>query len=127
VYSGTYHQRLDAKGRVALPARLREELVDGDPRPLVVTAWQRAVWLYGPEEWRRVVEQASEMPSQNRAVSRFIRTFFGYAAEVEPDAQGRILLPATLRSLGGLVIKPPMQNRHPRPQPRDTSRRKDRP
>jgi len=97
-YSGTYYQRLDAKGRVALPARLREQLVGDARRPLVVTGWEGAVWLYGPEEWRRLLEKASLMPAQNPSVARFIRYFFGYSAEVEPDGQGRTLIPPALRS-----------------------------
>ncbi len=97
MYSGTYQKRLDAKGRVALPARMREELAKGDPRPLVVTFWEFALYLYNADEWSRVVENASRMPSHNRAVSRFNRTFFGHASEVEPDGQGRILIPPTLR------------------------------
>jgi len=102
VYSGTYHQRLDAKGRLALPARLREELASAGQGPLVVTGWARPIWLYGPEDWRRVVDQASRMPSQNRSVARFNRYFFGYATEIELDGQGRFLIPPSLRDLAGL-------------------------
>ncbi len=102
MYSGTYHKRLDAKGRLALPARLREELAKGEPGPLVVTFWEFALYLYNADEWQKVVEEASQMPSHNRAVTRFHRTFFGYASEVEPDGQGRILVPPALRELAGL-------------------------
>jgi len=102
VYSGTYHQRLDAKGRVALPARLREALAGDGQHPLVVTAWQQAVWLYDAVEWRHVVEQGSLLPTQNRDAATFIRYFFGHATEVEPDGQGRILIPPVLRDLAGL-------------------------
>ncbi|RMF82103.1 MAG: division/cell wall cluster transcriptional repressor MraZ [Nitrospirae bacterium] len=102
-YYGTFHQRLDAKGRVALPARLREQLAERDQRRLVVTGWEYAVWLYGLDEWRQLLEAAARMPAQDRAVATFNRYFFAHAAEVEPDGQGRILVPGTLREYAGLT------------------------
>lgn len=101
-YTGTFHQRLDAKGRVALPARLREQLAANDQRRLVVTGWELSVWIYGVDAWRRILEQTSRMPAQNRSVASFNRYFFAHATEVEPDGQGRILIPGLLRDYAGL-------------------------
>jgi len=99
---GIHNQKLDAKGRLALPVRFRESLGAHEQTKLVVTGWTDCLWVYSPEEWRRVKEQIDDLPSQEEDVLRFTRLFVGKATDVELDAQGRFLISQPLREYAGL-------------------------
>ncbi|MGD2063243.1 MAG: division/cell wall cluster transcriptional repressor MraZ [Nitrospirota bacterium] len=102
VSRGIHNQKLDAKGRLALPARFREALAARDQNKLVVTGWTECLWVYSLEEWLRVEEQIDLLPSQEPEVMLFVRLFVGTATEVELDAQGRFLISQPLREYAGL-------------------------
>jgi MraZ protein len=102
VFRGIHSQKLDAKGRLALPARFREVLAARDQIKLVVTGWTDCLWVYSLEEWLRVEEQIGRLPSQEPDVLAFVRSFVGKATEVELDAQGRFLIGQPLREYAGL-------------------------
>jgi len=102
VFRGIHNQKLDAKGRLALPARFRESLAGRDQTRLVVTGWTDCLWVYSLEEWLRVEEQIAHLPSQEPEVMLFVRLFVGKATEVELDAQGRFLIGQPLREYAGL-------------------------
>ena len=95
--TGQYAHNLDAKGRVNFPARLREELGD---RCVVTRGLDNCLFVYSMEEWERLAAKLRELPiSKSAPLNRF---FFAGAAEVEPDRQGRVVLPAHLREYAGL-------------------------
>jgi MraZ protein len=102
VFRGIHNQKLDAKGRLALPARFRESLAGRDQTRLVVTGWTDCLWAYSLEEWLRVEEQIARLPSQEPEVMLFVRLFVGKATEVELDGQGRFLIGQPLREYAGL-------------------------
>ena len=91
---GEFSHAIDSKGRLFMPAKLRENL----GTPFVVTKGvDGCVDVYPMEAWEKLKDSFSQktMPKHiERDVSRFI---FGGAAAVEPDKQGRILLPTNLR------------------------------
>ena len=91
---GEFSHSIDNKGRLFMPAKLRENL----GTPFVVTKGvDGCVDVYPMEAWEKLKDSFAQkmMPKhRERDVSRFI---FGGAAEVEPDKQGRILLPPNLR------------------------------
>ena len=94
---GQYEHNLDAKGRINFPARMREELGD---RFVITKGLDDCIAVYGMEEWNRLGEKIKSQPiAKARNLQRF---FFSGAAEVEPDKQGRILLPQHLREHAGL-------------------------
>lgn len=92
---GEFEHALDSKGRLFVPAKMRENL----GAPFVVTKGvDGCLDVYPMEAWEKLKNSFAEkmMPKHKmRDVSRFI---FGGACEVEPDKQGRILLPANLRT-----------------------------
>lgn len=92
---GEFEHTIDAKGRLFMPAKLRETL----GTPFVVTKGvDGCLDVYPMAVWEKLQVSFSQkmMPKhKERDVSRFI---FGGAAEVEPDKQGRILLPSNLRT-----------------------------
>jgi len=95
---GEFQHTIDPKGRVIVPARFREDLGD---KFYVTKGLDGCLFVLSPNEWNRLQEKVSAMPiSKARGLQRF---FFSGAVEVQPDRQGRILLPQTLRSYAELV------------------------
>lgn len=97
---GEFEHNIDAKGRLFMPAKLRESL----GKHFVVTKGvDGCLDVYPLDEWEKLKNSFAEkmLPKQKeRDVSRFI---FGGAIEAEPDKQGRILLPMNLRTYAKLV------------------------
>ena len=101
MYRGVNQLKVDGKGRMALPTRYREELVNRCSGSLVVTVnttSDHCLWMYPLDEWENVEKQVNGLPSLNPKHIKFKRYFLGYAADVEMDKTGRILLPPSLRA-----------------------------
>lgn len=95
--TGVYQHSLDAKGRLFIPAKLREELGDVF---YVTLSMDNCLSAYSAENWKTFSDKVNAMPySQQRSM----RTLFANAAKCELDGQGRILLPQNLRDRVGLV------------------------
>lgn len=100
MFMGTHTPRLDAKGRLALPARFRSDLADG----VVITKGQeRCLYAFPLTEFNRLTAALSTAPLTARGVRDYTRVFFGSAFPDVPDGQGRITLPAALRTYAGLT------------------------
>ncbi|MFC3626599.1 division/cell wall cluster transcriptional repressor MraZ [Vogesella amnigena] len=94
---------LDAKGRLAIPARHRETLLSAFGHKLVVTLDSPDHLLIYPEpNWKPVEQRLLALPSGNPTLKRYQRLMLGHAETLEMDSAGRILLPARLRELTGL-------------------------
>jgi len=94
---------LDAKGRLAIPARHRETLLSAFGHKLVVTLESPDHLLIYPEpNWKPVEQRLLALPSGNPTLKRYQRLVLGHAETLEMDAAGRILLPARLRELTSL-------------------------
>ncbi len=99
---------LDAKGRMAIPTRYRDQVAAECSDQLVLTynAFDNdSLWLYPRPVWEQVREQVMGLSSfdpQHRALQRRL---VGSAAEIEPDGSSRIQLPLTLRQVAGLEKK----------------------
>ena len=94
---GEYQHTIDPKGRVIVPARFREDLGDSF---YVTKGLDGCLFVLSPGEWTRLQEKVSAMPiSKARGLQRF---FFSGAVEAQPDRQGRVLLPQTLREYAKL-------------------------
>ena len=94
--TGQYAHTIDAKGRLFIPAKLREELGG----TFHVTVGQdHCLSVYSDDSWNAVMDKLKTM---NYSDVKRLRPMFALAADCEPDAQGRILLPAKLREYAGL-------------------------
>ena len=99
MFLGTYSPRLDEKARLILPAKFRAELADG----LVLTRGQeRCLYVFSAQEFARVHEQMRAAPLSSKQARDYIRVFLSGASDEVPDKQGRITIPASLRSYAGL-------------------------
>lgn len=99
MFLGTHSPRLDEKGRLILPAKFRDELGNG----LVLTRGQeRCIYVFSQREFERIHEQMREAPISSRQARDYIRVFLSGASDEMPDKQGRVTIPAALRSYAGL-------------------------
>jgi MraZ protein len=99
LFLGTHTPRLDDKGRLALPAKFRSEMEGG----LVITKGQeRCLYVFPIIEFNRITTLLSTAPVTDRRVRDYSRVFFASASHEVPDAQGRITVPAQLRTYAGL-------------------------
>ncbi|MCD7844368.1 MAG: division/cell wall cluster transcriptional repressor MraZ [Oscillospiraceae bacterium] len=95
--TGEYHHSLDAKGRLFIPSRLREEL---GPEFYVTLSMDRCLCAYSAEQWQIFSDKVNAMPYVKQ---RAMRPLYAFASKCELDAQGRVLLPQNLRERVGLV------------------------
>ena len=104
VFRGVQHVNLDAKGRLSVPARQRESLLDISAGSLVVTidTQSSCLVMYPLKEWERIECDVQNLPTLNPAVRRFQRLVLGYASDLDLDSNGRVLLPGALREYAQL-------------------------
>ena len=92
----TYQHTIDAKGRLFIPVRLREEL---GHTFYVTLSMEKCLSAYSVEGWERFKEKNRQMPQEDQIK---MRPIFGMAHKCDPDSQGRINLPQPLRNFAGL-------------------------
>jgi MraZ protein len=105
VYFGETAINLDAKGRLAIPMRYREAIQEQCNGRLVLTysAFDSgALYLYPEQEWERVRDSVTGLSTFNPGHRSLQRKLVGSASAVEPDGNGRVQLPQTLRQVAGL-------------------------
>ena len=107
MFRGVQHINMDAKGRLAMPARQREPLLSECGGQVVVTIDTQSACLaiYPLPEWERIEREIQNLPALKPAVKRFQRLMLGYATDLELDGNGRMLLPQSLREYASLDKK----------------------
>ena len=96
---------LDAKGRLAVPMRYRDDIAEqcGNRMVLTYSAFDSgSLWLQSEKTWERVRDDVMALPSFNSRHRSLQRRLVGSATAVEPDGSSRILLPPSLRQVAGL-------------------------
>ena len=99
MFLGRYAHNLDAKGRLAIPARYREALAEG---VVLTRGIDRCLALYPLEAWRPLADKVAALPLTDADARNFRRLVFAEAADLSLDAQGRILVPPDLRRYAGI-------------------------
>ena len=94
--TGTYEHSIDAKGRLFIPAKLREEL--GVTFYLAMGV-DECLAIYPQETWNRFTEKFASLPMSQ---SKKMRSLFANAARCELDSQGRIVIPQKLKKYAGI-------------------------
>ena len=96
---------LDAKGRLAIPMRYRDAIQDAAGGQLVLTYSpfdNGALYLFPKEKWEAVRDEVMKLSTYEPRHRSLQRKLVGSASTVEPDANGRIQIPLTLRQVAGL-------------------------
>ncbi len=103
MFQGAAALNLDAKGRMAVPARHRDALVALGEGRLVVTAHpHRCLLLYPQPAWEPIRAQILAAPSLQVESAMVRRLLVGFAEDVELDGAGRLLISPSLRQYAGL-------------------------
>ena len=100
MFRGINPINLDAKGRVALPAKYRNRVTDRCDGHMVLTVhpFDRCLLLYPLADWEVIESQVNALPnSTSRQARRLQHLMVGYATELDLDAANRLLLPAMHR------------------------------
>lgn len=95
--TGEYQHSLDSKGRIFIPAKLRDEL--GEVFYITISM-DRCLCVYSGENWKALSDKVSSM---SYIKQRKMRPLFAHAAKCELDSQGRALIPQNLRDFAGLA------------------------
>ena len=100
MFRGQFSHSVDAKGRISLPARFREQLSGAsDPRIVLTPAlFDPCLHLYPMLAWEEFEAKVGALPSLDRHVVRFRRLYVSAAVECELDGSGRVLVPQDLRA-----------------------------
>jgi MraZ protein len=99
MFLGEYQHSLDAKGRVILPAKFRDQLEGG---AVMARALDGCLAVYPVEEFQRVASNLQDARSRGATERQAARSYFSGAVEITPDKQGRVAIPAQLRTFAKL-------------------------
>ena len=86
MFMGEYHQKIDEKGRLTIPAKIRSELGDNF---IVTRGLDGCLFIYKKETWEKIINNYQELPNVKEA-RNFMRFFLSGATNLEFDKQGRI-------------------------------------
>ena len=96
---GEYEHSIDPKGRLAMPAKLREGLGE---HFIITKGLDGCLFVYDMAQWQLLEQKLGALPMSRKTARDFTRFLFGGACEGECDKQGRVMLPANLRKHAGL-------------------------
>lgn len=106
MYFGEFLVKVDDKGRITVPHRIRQAMeVHGHAVWYMTRGFDGCVALFHREEWDRVRKQIGKYPSLHAQALDFRRLFFSSMGEVRLDGQGRMAVPPHLRELGGIATE----------------------
>ena len=93
MFIGEYYHNLDAKGRIIIPAKFRDEL---NGTFILTRGLDGCLTIYSTENWEKIFEEINKLPETKKATRQYIRMLTANACECTLDNQGRILIPANL-------------------------------
>jgi MraZ protein len=103
VFRGVAQLNLDSKGRLAVPARYRDAVLERCGGRLVVTTdSDRCLLIYPLPDWEPIEQKLMALSSFNAQIRELQRRLVGYAEDVQMDAAARILVPPALREFAQL-------------------------
>ena len=93
MFIGEYYHNLDAKGRIIIPAKFRDEL---NGTFILTRGLDGCLTIYSTEKWEKIFEEINKLPETKKATRQYLRMLTANACECTLDNQGRILIPANL-------------------------------
>ena len=102
-FSGEYECKIDAKGRMVLPAKVKSKMPEVNSTEMVVSrGFEPCLVLYPMLEWKKIFSKVSGLNEFNEEYRSFQRNFFRGQTESELDGNGRLLLPKTMLRYAGI-------------------------
>lgn len=107
MFRGSNEVSMDAKGRMPIPARYRDELTSEHQGRLVATIdiENACLFIYPRSEWEEIETKIARMPTFKKETRMLQHLLIGHARDLELDGSGRILIPPELRSYAKLNNK----------------------
>ncbi|MBX4186864.1 MAG: division/cell wall cluster transcriptional repressor MraZ [Candidatus Doudnabacteria bacterium] len=102
MFIGEYTISMDAKGRIAVPAKFRTQL---NATAVVTRGLDRSLFLYTKSEWEAIAGKLAALPLSKANSRAFARLMLAGAYDVELDKQGRVMIPEYLRKFANLTKK----------------------
>lgn len=102
MFQGEYQHGLDTKGRLILPARIREEL---GAHFILTKGLDGCLFIFPPDAWEEFSQKLDLFPTSSAKARRLKRHFIGSFVECDADKQGRFLIPPVLRDFAGIEKK----------------------
>ena len=99
MFIGEFHHSIDAKGRLIMPAKFREQL---NECCVITRGIDQCLFIYPIEDWKILLEKVNGLPVNRKDARQFSRFFLSGACECEFDKQGRINLSTPLMNYAGL-------------------------
>lgn len=96
---GEYEHSLDAKGRLIMPAKLRDDMGE---KFILTTGLDGCLFGFSMSEWEKFEDKLKALPITNKNARNFVRFFLSGATECELDKQGRFLIAGKLREVASL-------------------------
>ena len=100
MFMGTYSNSIDAKYRMIVPAKFRDEL---GYKCVLTLGIDKCLQIYSLGEWEIYLEKLAKLPTADVNARRFVRNFTGNAEECEIDSQGRMTIPQKLRDKVNII------------------------
>ncbi len=103
VFQGVMGINLDAKGRLSIPRKYRDQLTSNQNNKLVLTSHpHRCLLLYPSDAWEPIREKITQFSSFDAKLSLWKRLLVGFAEEMDLDASGRVTIPPSQREFAEL-------------------------
>lgn len=104
MFIGTNTVNMDAKGRIAIPAKQRASFHDACANQIVITIdlLEPCLVIYPIKQWEKLLEKLAGFSTTNKNHTRIKRLLISHASEHQIDSHGRVLLPPVLRKHAGL-------------------------
>ena len=93
MFIGEYSHNLDAKGRIIIPSKFREEL---HASFILTRGLDGCLTIYSLEQWDKIFIEINKLPTTKKAARQYVRVLTSNANECMLDNQGRILIPSNL-------------------------------
>jgi len=98
MFYGEYLHSIDRKGRLILPARIRDAAKSNFIEKFFLTrGLDKCLFMFSEEEWRSQENKFKAISFTKQESRTFNRLYFSAAVEMIPDKQGRILIPNYLK------------------------------
>lgn len=102
-FLGEFDCKLDAKGRMMIPAGLKKQLPEAEREGLVINrGFEKHLVIYSRADWNKIVEDLAKLNQYEKRTREFIRYFTRGASELTLDAANRVLLPKALLEYAGV-------------------------
>lgn len=93
MFIGEYQHNLDAKGRIIVPSKFRDEL---HTTFILARGLDNCLTIYSLKQWEKMFEEVDKLPTTKKIARQYIRMLTSTATECTLDSQGRIIIPSFL-------------------------------